>query len=190
MGVVLPLEERQENLRLSGGSEIFLSEPQVQLYNDAVRERAIRIRDSKLGTVEEVEKRINEYFDICRDTNQLPSVKALSVYMGVPFRVFKQYLNDPTSRYYSLLSSAQDLCHVIIENSAMNNKINPAVYMFTAANFYDMKNTQSVEIGRTSAERDLAASRESIEALKDLINREHEGKDSHRVKDAVISEDE
>ena len=70
---------------------------------------------------------------------------------------------------------ARDLCHVIVENGALNNKVNPATYMFTAANYYDMKNTQSVEIGRSSAERDLAASRESINALKALLERERAG---------------
>lgn len=45
--------------------------------------------------------------------------------------------------------------------------------MFTAANYYGMKNTQSVEIGRvqTSAEKDLAKAQESIDALKSIIER-------------------
>ena len=63
-----------------------------------------------------------------------------------------------------------------MENGALNNKVNTATYMFTAANYYDMKNTQSVEIGRSTAEKDLAASRETIDALKALLESEKTGK--------------
>ena len=78
--------------------------------------------------------------------------------------------------------------HVVIENGAMNNKVNPATYMFTAANYYDMKNTQSVEIGRSSAEKDLAASRESINALKALLERERAGTTSEGAVEAEFVE--
>lgn len=159
-------------LRLGGAAESFLSEEQVQEYNSRMMSAAFRRREMKLGPPEEVAKRVEEYFDLCASTYQLPSIKALALYIGVPFKVLKTCIDDPTSRYNDILTTARDMCHVVIENGAMNNKVNPATYMFTAANFYDMKNTQSVEIGRTSAEKDLAASRESIEALKSLLKKE------------------
>lgn len=171
----LPLAIRLQELELQGGAESFLAQEEVSAYNKTIVSSALARKDSKLGTVEEVENRIVEYFDVCSKTAQLPSIKALSLYIGVPFSVLKKYLNDPTSRYYDILTRAQDACHVVVENAALNNKVNPAAYMFTAANFYGMKNTQSVEIGRSSAEKDLAASRESINALKEMIEREKRG---------------
>ncbi len=179
-----PLSVRVEELQLGGAAESFLAEPQVKDYNTAIADRALMRRDSKLGAPEEVEKRIQEYFEICKNTSQLPSIKALSLYIGVPYRTIKKYIDDPTSRYNEMLVMARDLCHVIVENGALNNKVNPATYMFTAANYYDMKNTQSVEIGRSSAERDLAASRESINALKALLERERAGTVSDGAVDA------
>lgn len=170
-----PLSERIGALQLSGAAESFLAEPQVNQYNNAVRSMAFRNRESKLGPPEQVEKRIQEYFSICEETNQLPSIKALSLYIGVPYKTLKKYIDDPTSRYNEMLVMARDYCHVVVENGALNNKVNPATYMFTAANYYDMKNTQSVEIGRTSAEKDLAASRDTINALKALLEREKAG---------------
>lgn len=170
-----PLAERASSLQLSGAAESFLAQPQVSEYNNAVRDMAFRRRESKLGPPEQVEKRIQEYFNICEETNQLPSIKALSLYIGVPYKTLKRYIDDPTSRYNEMLVMARDYCHVVVENGALNNKVNPATYMFTAANYYDMKNTQSVEIGRTSAEKDLAASRDTINALKALLEREKAG---------------
>ena len=118
-------------------------------------------------------KSIEEYFDLCKKTDQLPSIKALALYLGVTYKTLLGYMDDVTSPYYNMLGLARDLIHVIIENGAMNNKVNPATYMFTAANYYGMKNTQSVEIGRvqTSAEKDLAKAQESIDALKSIIGR-------------------
>lgn len=171
-------------LRLGGAAESFLSEEQVQEYNSRMMSAAFRHREMKLGPPEEVAKRVEEYFNLCASTYQLPSIKALALYIGVPFKVLKTCIEDPTSRYNDILTTARDMCHVVIENGAMNNKVNPATYMFTAANFYDMKNTQSVEIGRTSAEKDLAASRESIEALKSLLKKERDGVTSDGALDA------
>lgn len=184
----LPLSLRVKDLELQGGAESFLAQDQVSAYNNMIVGSALARKDSKLGTVEEVENRIAEYFDICGKTAQLPSIKALSLYIGVPYNVLKKYLNDPTSRYYDVLLRAQDACHVVIENAALNNKVNPAAYMFTAANFYGMKNTQSVEIGRSSAEKDLAASRESINALKEMIEREKRGTTPDGAVDAEYKE--
>jgi len=180
------LDERIDELELvpkKYASNTFLAAKDVELYNKALANNALKIRDSKLGPPEVVEERINEYFAICQETHQFPSIKALSLYIGVPFSVVKSYLNDPTSRYYNMLSVANDLCHVMLEQGAINNKVNPATYMFTAANYYGMKNTQSVEIGRTSTQDDLSSSREAINALKDLLA---DKKDDVVVKEAVI----
>lgn len=162
----------REDLSLGGAAESFLAEPQVEEYNNHIISHALKIKDSKLGNPDVVEKRIEEYFMLCQNNAQLPSIKALGLYIGVPYATLKTYLNDPTSRYYDMLSRAKDLCHIILENGALNNKVNPATYMFTAANFYDMKDTKSVEIGRSSTEKELAASRESIDALKSLLKKE------------------
>lgn len=179
-----PLSVRVKELQLGGAAENFLGEEQVGVYNTLVRDRAFANKECKLGTVEEVEKRVDEYFEICAKTCQLPSIKALALYLGVPYKVVKKYIDDPTSRYNNVLVMARDYCHVIVENGALNNKVNPATYMFTAANYYDMKNTQSVEIGRSTAEKDLAASRESINALKALLEREKSGKNVDGAVDA------
>lgn len=164
----------REDVSLGGAAESFLAEPQVDTYNKFVTSHALKIKDSKLGNPEVVERRIEEYFALCSDNAQLPSIKALGLYIGVPYSTLKTYLNDPTSRYYDMLTRAKDLCHIILENGALNNKVNPATYMFTAANFYDMKDTKSVEIGRSSTEKELAASRESIDALKNLLRKERD----------------
>ena len=78
---VVPIEEREKYV-LSGAAESFLAQPQVNSYNVALQDHALKIRDSKLGNPEVVEQRINEYFDLCSEHAQLPSIKALSLYIA------------------------------------------------------------------------------------------------------------
>ena len=162
----------KEGMELQGSAENFLSQEQVQEYNEALVNSLSFKHSLRLGSPEEVEKSIREYFELCVSTSQVPSIKALALYMGVTFDTLKEYMLDPVSPYFNALNLARDMCHVVLENGAMNNKINPATYMFTAANYYGMKNTQSLEINRgtTEAEKQLAKSEESLEALRKLIN--------------------
>lgn len=167
------LMENQPDMpvKIKGSAESFLSQEQVQEYNEALL-NAVKVKHSlRLGEPREVENSCYEYFDICKRTNQLPSIKALALYLGVTLDTMKKYMCDPTSAYFNTLNLARDMCHVVIEGGAMNNKVNPATYMFTAANYYGMKNTQSVEINRgtTETEKALAQSEDSLNALKSLI---------------------
>jgi hypothetical protein len=178
----------EEGNALKGSAENFLSQEQVREYNDALINSLSFKHSLMLGSPEEVEREIREYFELCVETSQVPSIKALALYMGVTFETLKEYMLDPISPYFNALNLARDMCHVVLENGAMNNKINPATYMFTAANYYGMKNTQSVEInkGTTETEKQLAKSEESLEALRKLINMN--GDDIKPVKDVEYEE--
>jgi hypothetical protein len=178
----------KEGMELQGSAENFLSKKQIQEYNETLVNSLSLKHSLRLGSPEEVEKEIREYFELCVETNQVPSIKALALYMGITFDTLKEYMLDPVSPYFNALNLARDMCHVVLENGAMNNKINPATYMFTAANYYGMKNTQSLEINRgtTEAEKQLAKSEESLEALRKLINMN--GIENKPVKDVEYEE--
>ena len=182
------LMNMEEGTALKGSAENFLSQKQVQEYNETLLNSLSFKHSLSLGSPEEVEKALREYFELCVETSQVPSIKALALYMGVTFETLKEYMLDPISPYFNALNLARDMCHVVLENGAMNNKINPATYMFTAANYYGMKNTQSVEInkGTTETEKQLAKSEESLEALRKLINMN--GDDIKPVKDVEYEE--
>ena len=154
-----------------GSAEKYLSQQQVKDYNSQLLTAIKNNKCLQLGPMDIVEKEIDEYFELCKETNQLPSIKALALYLGVTKRTLDKYMNDPLSPYYNMLNLARDMCHVVIENGAMNNKVNPATYMFTAANYYDMKNTQSVELNHNNSEtvKELAKAEDSLKALKSVI---------------------
>ena len=160
-----------EDDKRMGSAEKYLSQQQVKDYNSQLLTAIRNNKCLQLGPMDMVEKQIDEYFALCDETNQLPSIKALALYLGVTKRTLDKYMNDPLSPYYNMLNIARDMCHVVIENGAMNNKVNPATYMFTAANYYDMKNTQSVELNHNNSEavKELAKAEDSLKALKSVI---------------------
>ena len=160
-----------EDDKRMGSAEKYLSQQQVKDYNSQLLTAIKNNKCLQLGPMDVVEKEIDEYFELCKNTNQLPSIKALALYLGVTKRTLDKYMNDPLSPYYNMLNLARDMCHVVIENGAMNNKVNPATYMFTAANYYDMKNTQSVELNHNNSEavKELAKAEDSLKALKSVI---------------------
>lgn len=160
-----------EDDKRMGSAEKYLSQQQVKDYNSQLLTAIKNNKCLQLGPMDIVEKEIDEYFELCKNTNQLPSIKALALYLGVTKRTLDKYINDPLSPYYNMLNLARDMCHVVIENGAMNNKVNPATYMFTAANYYDMKNTQSVELNHNNSEtvKELAKAEDSLKALKSVI---------------------
>lgn len=160
-----------EDDKRMGSAEKYLSQQQVKDYNSQLLTAIRNNKCLQLGPMDMVEHQIDEYFELCDETNQLPSIKALALYLGVTKRTLDKYMNDPLSPYYNMLNLARDMCHVVIENGAMNNKVNPATYMFTAANYYDMKNTQSVELNHNNSEavKELAKAEDSLKALKSVI---------------------
>lgn len=176
----------------SGSATKFLSQEEVKEYNDKILNSVLTQGGLMLGPLEEVEMRIANYFELCERTNQLPSVKALALYLGVTYQKFLSYANNPVSPYFNMLNMARDMCHVVIENGAMNNAVNPATYMFTASNYYGMKNTQSVSIANPSKQEvDLGSSDEVINALRGVINSVGSAGSSSEIKDAkVVSERE
>lgn len=162
----------EEDDKRMGSAEKYLSQEQVKDYNNQLLAAIRNNKCLQLGPMDVVEKQIDEYFTLCDETNQLPSIKALALYLGVTKRTLDKYMYDPLSPYYNMLNLARDMCHVVIENGAMNNKVNPATYMFTAANYYDMKNTQSVELNHNNSEavKELAKAEDSLKALKQVIS--------------------
>ena len=154
----------------------FWKSPDFMEFNRRVRDKGLeRGRNNRgLGTVDEVDKDIREYLDLCEEFGQIPSIKGLCMYLGVTYKLYKEYMDDIDSEYSGLFRSALDYIHTVIENGAMNNKINPATYMFTAANYYGMDNSRQVKIDTTvhNARANERVTVEGIKALREELLKE------------------
>lgn len=185
------LEARRKMVNPTGLNKFaqssYLENPQLKEFNKKLRtagfERARR--PIKLGSVEETSTDIQNYFDMCDEYSQLPSIKSLCLYLGISVSTYNSYLRETDSEYGELFRAAIDFIHSIIEGGALNNKINPATYMFTAANFYGMRDSKSIEISAIAPNQNNSmSSRESLNALRAQVEKE-KGLDSS---DAIEAE--
>lgn len=198
----LSIEEREENAirslearREARGSlskfvqSNYLDNPQVKEFNKKLRTNGINKtrQPIKLGNIEDTRNEINAYFDLCDEYSQLPSIKSLCLYLGISVATYNAYLREADSEYGELFRAAIDYIHSIIEGGAMNNKINPATYMFTASNFYGMRDAKQIDISAIAPSQNTSmSSRESLSALREEVEKEK----LNSVKEAEYTEKE
>ena len=173
------LEARREGLGLVGSKMAqsnYLENPNLKAFNKELRAQGFqKARKSiKLGSVEETGNEITAYFDLCDTYSQLPSIKSLCLYLGISVATYNSYLKDIDSEYSEMFRAAIDYIHSVVENGAMNNKVNPATYMFTASNFYGMRDAKQIDISAVAPNQNNAmSSRDSLNALREQIQKEN-----------------
>lgn len=166
----------------------YLENPNLKAFNKELRDNGFKKlrKPVKLGTVEETENEIANYFNLCDEYSQLPSIKSLCLYLGISVSTYNTYLKEVDSEYGELFRAAIDYIHSIIEGGALNNKINPATYMFTASNFYGMRDAKQIDISAIAPSQNTSMnSRESLNALRMEIEKE---KEKEMIKEAEYIE--
>lgn len=153
----------------------YLENPQLKEFNKKLRDEGFKKarRPIKLGSIEETSMDIQNYFDMCDEYSQLPSIKSLCLYLGISVSTYNSYLREVDSEYGEMFRAAIDYIHSVIEGGAMNNKVNPATYMFTASNFYGMRDAKSIDISAVAPNQNNSmSSRESLNALRAQVEKE------------------
>lgn len=179
---------QQSRLASTMAKSHYLEDPKVKEFNRELRDSSFKKarQPIKLGSIEETSNEINEYFDLCDTYSQLPSIKSLCLYLGISVSTYNNYLNDSDSEYGELFRAAIDYIHSIIEGGALNNKINPVTYMFTASNFYGMKDSRQIDITAVAPSQHTSmSSRESLNALRQEVEKERQEKN---IKEATYEE--
>ena len=189
-------QEAMKNLQLRQQSRIattitkshYLEDPNIKAFNRELRDNGFKKarQPIKLASIEETSEEINQYFDLCDRYSQLPSIKSLCLYLGISTSTYNRYLNDADSEYGELFRAAIDYIHSIIEGGALNNKINPVTYMFTASNFYGMKDARQIDITAVAPSQHTSmSSRESLNALRQEVEKERK---EQNIKEATYEE--
>lgn len=179
---------QQSRLASTMAKSHYLEDPKVKEFNRELRDSSFKKarQPIKLGSIEETSNEINEYFDLCDTYSQLPSIKSLCLYLGISVSTYNNYLKDSDSEYGELFRAAIDYIHSIIEGGALNNKINPVTYMFTASNFYGMKDSRQIDITAVAPSQHTSmSSRESLNALRQEVEKERQEKN---IKEATYEE--
>ena len=108
-----------------------------------------RAFEEPVKTDEELCDRLNWFFDVCRETNQLPTVEKMCLAIGYDRATVWDWINGRCGCGISpvapdILKKAKNLIASLDAELAQEGKIQPVVYMFRAKNYYGMKDQQDV----------------------------------------------
>ena len=110
-----------------------------------------RAFEEPVKTDEELCERLNWFFEVCRDTNQLPTVEKMCLAIGYDRTTVFDWITGRcgcgiSSVAPDILKKAKNLIASLDAELAQEGKIQPVVYMFRAKNYYGMKDQQDVVV--------------------------------------------
>ena len=105
-------------------------------------------RPLKFKSVEELEKKIQEYFDKCRDEDDIPTIAELAVYLDTSRQTLINY--EEKEQFFDTIKKAKDMVLAIQEKAALKGGLNPTVWIFSAKNNFGYTDKVEVESQNTN----------------------------------------
>ena len=97
---------------------------------------------------EECRQRLYEFFDVCGETGQLPTVEKMVMALGAVKSTVWQWENGNgcSATRTNLIKKAKEFIASFEAEMVTEGKINPVVYIFRAKNYFGMKDQQDVVV--------------------------------------------
>ena len=114
---------------------------------------------------------INHYFDLCDTHSIIPSITSLCLYLGIARDTLYAHANNPNSPYSDTLKQAISYCHSILEAGAFEGKVPAVPYIFTAKNFFGMRDDKNITVS-PSSDKQLTNSAETMDAIQKQLQEE------------------
>lgn len=102
-----------------------------------------------INSDEQVEQRINDYFDYCIEAQLRPTVEGLSLALGIDRKTMYNWETGKTRAQFSdyrlhVIKKAKDYIAFLMSDLVMEGKINPVTWIFYAKNYFGMSDKQEV----------------------------------------------
>lgn len=121
-------------------------------------------RPKAFKNVEEVEKKINAYFNYCEEKEKPYTMSGLAYYLEVSRQTLVNYSNK--DEYFDTIKKARDRVQMQLEENALSNKANPTFTIFNLKNNFDWKDKMEVE------KTDMTKVDELLKEIKDNASNE------------------
>lgn len=94
----------------------------------------------------EIAERLNEYFQICYEYGQIPTVEDMALSLGVDRRTLWKWEQESSKNREraEMISRAKEIMAAIDAKLVTEGKIIPVTYIFRAKNYYGMKDQNEV----------------------------------------------
>ena len=119
-------------------------------------------RPRAFKSVEEVEKKINAYFNYCEEKEKPYTMSGLAYYLEVSRQTLVNY--SYKDEYFDTIKKARDKVQMQLEENALSNKANPTFTIFNLKNNFDWKD----KIEHSSSE--VENINKNISNIADLLN--------------------
>lgn len=119
-------------------------------------------RPKAFKSVEEVEEKINAYFNYCEEKEKPYTMSGLAYYLEVSRQTLVNY--SYKDEYFDTIKKARDKVQMQLEENALSNKANPTFTIFNLKNNFDWKD----KIEHSSSE--VENINKNVSNIADLLN--------------------
>lgn len=102
----------------------------------------------RIKSEEEMEERIQQLFDLCYQTGNMPTYESIAVACGIPSRTFydmKVAKCEGYEGFSRIIKKAKDQVAMIEAAMVRDGKIPPALWIFRSKNYLGMKDQVQIE---------------------------------------------
>lgn len=160
---------------VSEGSKSYLAQPNVQEFNKEIRKRVFNStgvgRPYAFSSLEETEKEVDSYFQLCSDKEVVPTITTLALWLGVNKDTIYAHVHNSNSPFSDLFKNVVNYCHSLMQNGAIDGKINPVTYFFISKNDYGMRDDKNIQI--SAQQGSSVNTQETADALRKQIEEEN-----------------
>lgn len=153
------------------GKGRYLDNPNVKAFNKEIRERVFK-KKCAFEHFEDVGLEISHYFDLCDTYSVIPSITSMCLYMGINRDTLYAHANNPNSKYSEILKEAINYCHSILEAGAFEGKVPAVPYIFTAKNFFGMRDDKNITVSPSTDSVSVNSS-ETMDAIQKQLEAEN-----------------
>ncbi len=143
-----------------------------EYISETMRALAPMVHNSRPQTDRELEARIEEYVRYCAETGSLPLLEKMKLYVGVDYRTFDDWAAGRAlgtgPRCQEICRRAKEICSAFEAQAAMDNKVNPVVYIYRSKAHYGFKDNPEVTVVNIGDQRSKEELLEEAKALEGL----------------------
>jgi hypothetical protein len=134
-------------------------------------------RPKKWATPQELQEKINAFFDYCKKQNEHPIVEGLCIFLNCDKQTILNY--QAKDEYGEIIENAKLRIANHVMGRAMSGEINPTIAIWISKNHYGYKDKTEVE--QINYNKDISITDltdEEIKRFNDIIDAKHTPKES------------
>lgn len=178
------MENKRGNIYNNKSRQSYMAQPNVKEFNKAMTDRLFGTggRPPAFDSEPQLKNDIKDYLDLCQRTTTVPTIMGLATWLGVSRDTIYAHANDSRSPFSYILKNFIDLCHLSLENGAIDGKINPVTYIFMGKNYFSLTDSKDIKVSATNDQSSPNAE-ETANALRKQLEEE-------TTPNAIISEEQ